>query len=400
MSHCIRHLDLFVTEACNLACPYCFARDRSDAARMTLERARKAIHWLAGSRHSHVHVTFWGGEPLLRLPWLKQVAQELQDRMRDAGKTVSMSLPTNATLLAPDALDWIERFKVKVFLSIDGDERTQAQRPLASGKNSHELATAGLQAMLHRFGTVTVRMTVTPANVEDLPENIAYFARQGVRRLMVYPAYDQDWSVQDIEAWGEAEKQVAHRLASWIVRMSPRLPIRLDAWMGPLRWMAGLRESRRPTDPISPCGVGESLVALHADGRYSPCHRFTFYGRSKGEPWDLGDDDRGILACDDFRTLTLERQRGQVRCVHCESFAACTMGCVAINYAPTGSLYQVPAWACALQKKRIQACQFLHESLDGHPAYAAYLGQTATALLQTRAQEMGNRAAKLWATLS
>jgi uncharacterized protein len=403
MSHPLRHLDLFVTEACNLACPYCFARERRDVANMPVEMAYQAIAWLCDSSSPRVHITFWGGEPLLRLAWLTQVAGEFQRQASNARKSTSMSLPTNATLLSDEALSWIRRFDVKVFLSIDGDEGTQARRPLASGKNSHELASAGLRAALSQRPRrpISVRMTVTPDNVEQLPDNVLYFANQGVRRLMVYPAYDQPWSPSEIQAFGCAEQRVAKMLATWIRQTpAPRVPVRLDGWVPTLRALAGMRDARLPSESISPCGVGDSLVALNVDGRFAPCHRFTFYGRAKGEPWNMGDVSGGPRSFEAFQGLCWDRQHGDGPCTDCESFPLCTMGCVAINFATTGDLLRVPPWACALQRQRIRACRSLHDMLCDHPAYAAYLGQPASWVLQTHAQDMGKRAAKLWSSLS
>lgn len=403
MSHRIRHLDLFVTESCNLACPYCFARDRADTAHMDEGLALRAIDWLCQSTAEKLHVTFWGGEPLLRLPWLRRVAVRFVERAHAAGKTSSISLPTNATLLTDQALDWIERENIKTFLSIDGDEATQAGRPLRSGANSHNLATKGLKLALSRRTDTTVRMTVTPTNVGRLVDNVRYFAKLGVRKLMIHPAYDQPWSDHDLHLFGTAERDVADMLAAWIVRSpAPHRVIRMDAWMPVLRGLASLREPRRPDHILSPCGAGNEMLALNVDGTWTPCHRFTFYGRSSHAVRSLGDFENGLdhSACDAFRGLRWQHQRGIRVCTECPSFALCSMGCVAINYAMTGSLSTVPAWACALQSRRIEACQALHDSLSDHPSYALYIGRNTSDVLRTRSDVIGQRAAEIFKSLS
>ena len=58
-----RRLDLFLTEACNLACSYYFARTRAANSGINPALARKALDWLFDNDHNPVHVTFWGGEP-------------------------------------------------------------------------------------------------------------------------------------------------------------------------------------------------------------------------------------------------------------------------------------------------------------------------------------------------
>jgi len=404
MSHAFRHLDLFVTESCNLACPYCFARSRSDAREMPASLAHQAIEWLCASRSNRLHVTFWGGEPLLRLRLLQEISEDFVDRARFAGKQASLSLPTNGTLLTPGAFDWIERFGVRTFLSIDGDAETQAGRPLRSGKRSHPLAQQGLARDIERRGrrATRVRMTVTPDNAARLPDNIRYFARQGVDRLMAYPAYDMPWTEDDVKAFAHAERQVADILAGWLQRSrNPRRMVRLDAWMPVLRALAGRGRTRRGGDPVSPCGVGLDLVAFNTDGTFSPCHRFTFYERSKGRTAGRGalpsGPDTGPLRA--FEGLTWGRQRGVVPCPECDLYSLCTMGCVAINEASTGDLLRVPDWACALQRARVDACRRLHERCHGHPAYEAYLGQPDERLIRGQADRLGRRAAEIWKTM-
>ncbi|MFW5739332.1 MAG: radical SAM protein [Myxococcota bacterium] len=404
MMHAVRHLDLFVTESCNLACPYCFARNRSEARDISVSTAHEAISWLCSSRSERVHVTLWGGEPLLRLPLLESLAEALVRTARDAGKEPTISLPTNGTLLTGEALDWMARFGIRTFLSIDGGAETQAGRPLASGGSSHELAYRGLHRAMARLGRrrTTVRMTVTPGNAPSLAHNVRYFAKCGVGKLMVYPAYDMVWSERSVASFARSERELAGMLGDWLLRSAaPHRLVRLDAWLPVLRMMAGRRRARGGQDAISPCGVGTELLACNTDGSVSPCHRFTFYERSRGLSGSLGTLSSGLDPSrqEAFRGLSWSRQQGVVRCTDCDLFELCSMGCVAINFATTGQLLQVPSWACGLQRARVEACRSLHERCAGHPAYEAYLGEPDTQLVRNHAGRLGRRAAELYQSL-
>lgn len=401
MSHPFRHLDLFVTESCNLACPYCFARNRTGVRDMPLSAALEAIDWLCSSTSDRVHVTFWGGEPLLRLPALNELSEAFVQRARRAGKRSSLSLPTNGTLLSDEAIDWVVRYGVKTFLSIDGGPDTQAGRPLSSGKSSHALAEQGLQRSMERLGRrgTTVRMTVTPGNASRLVDNVRYFASRGVGRLMVYPAYDMPWSEQEVETFARAEQQLAHTVANWLMRSrDPRRFVRLDAWTSVLRALTGRRRARTADDVTSPCGVGRELIACNTDGTLSPCHRFTFYERSRGLGGTLGTVSGGPASRElgVFEGLTWGRQRGVVPCEQCDLFALCSMGCVAVNYAATGHLTRVPPWACALQRARVEACRTLDVQCQRHPAYQAYLGDRDAEVVRDHADRIGRRAAEVF----
>jgi len=127
VSHAVRRLDLFVTEACNLACGYCFAatQNRKDPSP---EESLRAIDWLMRSEAKRLHVTFWGGEPLLRFELIKRLVGHARSSARRAGKRVTFSMPTNATRLDEDVVAWLEAEGVRIFLSIDGDEAGQRER--------------------------------------------------------------------------------------------------------------------------------------------------------------------------------------------------------------------------------------------------------------------------------
>ena len=77
--HPVRRLDLFVTERCNLACRYCFAasQPRPDPS---AEQLCRWVDWLLRAEAHSVHITLWGGEPLLREQVLRRVVAFAQQR--------------------------------------------------------------------------------------------------------------------------------------------------------------------------------------------------------------------------------------------------------------------------------------------------------------------------------
>ena len=57
------HVTLHLTNACNLACGYCYECHQKDY--MTAETAKKAALLAAGKGQSSCGIVFFGGEPLL-----------------------------------------------------------------------------------------------------------------------------------------------------------------------------------------------------------------------------------------------------------------------------------------------------------------------------------------------
>lgn len=342
-------------------------------------------------------MTFWGGEPLLE----RRLMDELIDGgMRAAdgmGKRLSLSMPTNGTLIDSETLSWLVRRRIKIFLSIDGDEQSQAERLTKSGASSTPMVEKALElaTKLDPKHVPAVRMTVTPKNAHRLPGNVGYFVDRGVSELLIYPAFDAEWSDSAVDTMAQAEQEVAGRIAHWInERRDPRTVVRLKAWMPILRGLFFGRNRRNAQDPLSTCGVGDELIAVNVDGSLSACHRFTFYDRKKGGTLKLGTIEQGVdnEALETFNDLTWSKQRGAVRCTECEIFDLCSMGCVAINYATTGSLTRVPEAACELMRGRVNACLRLNDALAGNPLYPVYLGQSPEEAFSRAARRISRRA--------
>ena len=98
---------LLTTLQCNFACDYCFQGDHGDynkfADKMTLETAEKVADWIEREL-DRVHpetfqLTFFGGEPLLNLPVMYYLAEELWGRTKVRGVPMSISVITNGLLL-------------------------------------------------------------------------------------------------------------------------------------------------------------------------------------------------------------------------------------------------------------------------------------------------------------
>jgi uncharacterized protein len=405
MSHAVRHLDLFVTEACNLACGYCFAAGRRGGD-LDAGMGREALDWLMESERPRVQVTFWGGEPLLRPRLLRDLVEHARRAAESAGKELTLALPTNATLLSDDTLGWLADRGVRLYLSIDGDAETQAARPLAGGGSSHPLARRGLTRALalQRGPEPPVRMTVTPDNVHRLDRNVAGFLAAGARVIMAHPALDCPWPAAARRTFRRQQMALADRL---IERLSdpltaPRQRPTLRAWRPVLRRMLEQPDgaSPQPAGLRPGCGAGRELVALAVDGTLHPCHRFVFYHRQRaGAPamgrWGDGAARRLTPALPEPSAAEL---RGVVRCQDCSIGHLCSYGCPAINFITTGDPARAPEAACELMEAQVAACRRVHEALAPDPAYAAYLGVPLATTLRRMSDDLGAAAWHLYHT--
>ena len=141
-------ITLLTTLQCNFACDYCFQGDHGDynkfAEKMTLETAGKVADWIEREL-DRVHpetfaLTFFGGEPLLNLPVMYYLAEELWDRTASRGVPMTISIITNGLLLTTDVVDRLMPFGLKgVKITLDGDRETHNRmRPLRGGQGTFD----------------------------------------------------------------------------------------------------------------------------------------------------------------------------------------------------------------------------------------------------------------------
>ncbi len=133
-----------LTLDCNLACPYCFEEPFRGKHTMSKETARLLVDWIKHEQIDQgrdVELRFYGGEPLLAIPRLKQIAKSLQDMAIAAGRTFTFSLVTNATLLTRTVVEELLPLGLQsALITLDGPaEFHNQQRPFVSGRGSFDL---------------------------------------------------------------------------------------------------------------------------------------------------------------------------------------------------------------------------------------------------------------------
>lgn len=168
-----------LTNACNLRCKYCFENERTDDGKkvvMSKKVLKKAIDFLMNDR-KNVHLTFFGGEPLLCKGLLQFGIEYANKLAREEGAYVSFSVVTNGTKLDDDIINILNGYDVNIVYSFDGNKFSQNKyRPFDSGGASYEVVTNNLKKLIstrkdQRYGHLIVRPTITSDTI-DLMEDI------------------------------------------------------------------------------------------------------------------------------------------------------------------------------------------------------------------------------------
>src|SRR6266550_1176250 len=142
------HITVLTTLQCNFACGYCYQGDREDfnqfADKMTLETSARLAEWIEREL-DRLHpetfaMTFFGGEPLLNLPVVYDLAERTWQATQARGIEQTLSIITNGLLLTEDVVDRLAPRGLRgVKITLDGDKETHDRmRPLRGGQGTFD----------------------------------------------------------------------------------------------------------------------------------------------------------------------------------------------------------------------------------------------------------------------
>lgn len=160
ISYNLRHLKqltLEVTNSCNLECDYCAYRDlyyNDNPKRERFLRHKDVsllFDFLAGlwtktnSRSQLTFISFYGGEPLLNMPFIEDTVNYFKSLNATAHR-FRFSVTTNAIFLNK-SIEYFVKNDFHILVSMDGDDRGQSYRRMKSGDNSFNKVYSNLQGI-------------------------------------------------------------------------------------------------------------------------------------------------------------------------------------------------------------------------------------------------------------
>ncbi|MCL2651545.1 MAG: radical SAM peptide maturase [Candidatus Azobacteroides sp.] len=136
----LKQLTFEVTDACNLQCKYCTYGemyddyDKRENQNMGFDTAVKIIDYLVAlwnsnqntSSKRNVYISFYGGEPLLNMPFIKEVV-EYVNNLECPHRSFTFSMTTNAILL-DRYMDYLAKHDFNLLISLDGNEHNTSYR--------------------------------------------------------------------------------------------------------------------------------------------------------------------------------------------------------------------------------------------------------------------------------
>jgi len=277
----IRRITLGIANDCNMACSYCYQGADESANWMSEETAIAAVDLLATKApDGQVSLYFYGGEPLLNWDCIKATIEYAVERLNTKERNVEFWVVTNGTLLTAERARYLVANGVNIAVSMDGPENIHdSRRVFSDGRGTHAIVMQHLRQALDIGASLTVEATVTPADIEFLPERVRYFETLGIKGIVFNPL-DTLWELSQCGAFTRQDWSRLSQMYERIALQNDPAPYSIEQYID-LVSNASKRHYR--------CEAGRRGVFVSPDGRIFPCPGF--YYPNSGE---MGDVRKGI----------------------------------------------------------------------------------------------------------
>lgn len=357
-------LALFVTQDCNFDCVYCYGDGGGYGSSGTMGRrtAFRAIDWLIDQAAwlKQVHVNFFGGEPLLNFPLIKEVVEYGLAQEKRAEIRFKFGMTTNASLLDEDKLAFIKDRNLGLQISFDGPANIQdAQRPFKTGRGSYRACLPLIRRLLEICPETSCRATlmdgVDPGPVRDGLRQV------GFREGFISPAspclINSDQSARptprDFSGLTDLMAVEADQLVDRIkTRRTDEIKGRFGFSLLP-GFVGSFLTNRKK---IFYCGAGRGMAGVSVNGDIYLCHRFVGL-----DDYKLGNVFAGPLDRDKF---LLSQLRQSPACADCFARFACGGGCKHDNLGRTGDAFRPNEEMCGLIRRMTELAASVAARID------------------------------------
>jgi uncharacterized protein len=350
----LKAICLNVAHACNMKCEYCFAAQGNfglQSSLMSLDLAKQAMEFLVQNSGpiKNLEVDFFGGEPLLVFPMLRNLVSFCREREKETGKRFNFTLTTNAVLLEEEVIDWVIANDISVILSLDGRKAVNDQhRLLNSGEGSYDLIVPKIQQMIARQPiSYFTRGTFTRHNL-DFSQDLEHLIKLGFDCISLEPAVGPDNGFSILEDDLPKVLSEYERLTEVLLE-NYRQGQEIEFFHYNLNLQQGPCLAKRVTG----CGAGIEYLVITPEGEIYPCHQFV------GDPdFYMGNVRSGIQNPSIVKQFAANQLKDK-ECIHCWARYFCGGGCHASAYYRNSDLQKPHRVSCQMHKKRIEGAIYL-----------------------------------------
>ncbi len=181
---------------CNFICPYCFESEKSidmkeDSLAIFIEYLKSAM-----KTHKSLTINFFGGEPLLKLSYIKKICKTLQRQPSAASCKLFFQLTSNAYLLNENTIkSLLLDCGVRGFqITFDGDEVHHNQRRIMrTGMPTFSTVLSNTKALVNAVRlynlsnvSIVVRVNYDDETLNDIEKFLDVFSDKEKKHFSIY----------------------------------------------------------------------------------------------------------------------------------------------------------------------------------------------------------------------
>ncbi|MEK3854902.1 anaerobic sulfatase maturase [Cytobacillus sp. FSL H8-0458] len=184
-----------VSEACNLACDYCYysscGGQPGKIAKIDPILLEKFIKEYMSLTNGVASFAWQGGEPLLAgLDFFKQVVL-LQAKYAPKNTIISNSLQTNATLITEEWASFFKQYNFLIGVSLDGPRNiNDARRVTGHGKGSFDRVMSGIELLRKNRVDFNILTVIHQGNAGMARELMQFYQEEGFTHVQFIPCMD------------------------------------------------------------------------------------------------------------------------------------------------------------------------------------------------------------------
>lgn len=335
----LQEVILQVTQRCNLRCDYCTYsgryENRSHSPRsMSLETARRAIDMaLSHSEDTPDFVLgFYGGEPLLELPLIKECVKYTRQQAPD--RNISYATTTNGTLLTPDVYGYLMDNGFNILISLDGPKQIHDRsRKFPDGRGSYDVIMENINAIHGKYPESYHKLrfnAVVSPETDDSCLPSLFKTDDVLSYYNLSMSFINDLYTEEDYTYSEAfalyfNHEVCKLLLSMLGRLdkgrvSPLISGRSGIYKQEYERLGRIPRLPPVCHPGGPCLAGAMRLFIDVDGRFFPCERVS----ESSQVMVIGDLGHGF----DVEKAKLLLNPGQVtqeQCQKCWAIMHCYM---------------------------------------------------------------------------
>lgn len=316
---------------------------------------RLAFKKILKSGDDFLNITFFGGEPLLRMDFIKKTVKFTKALVKENSAKLDKSfelfftVDTNGTLLTDDIVRYLKKEKFRVTVSLDGPEKKHnIARVTANGKGSFRAIKPYIPTLVEMgAGVVSV---LTQQHVKGFADSIKWLFKQGFKYVGVAQDFNGKWTGKDFDDLIVEYEKLAR---FWFRSKKQHMDISLGLIQNKVDMSVwGMRQKE------TGCFINSQTLVVAANGNTFPCSRFI--SSQKNAPYITGnvlDEQSGVYKGIFPKKISRFINSDRKECRDCAIRYRCLAHeCGCTSFYSTGSLDKISPEVCTHERILCAIC--------------------------------------------